>query len=374
MQQRTGGGHGHTVGRLAQGVDQADAGGVVVAPDVAAVDHAGEQRGACGDAMLVHRGEVLVASLHQVEAHAIEFEQLHRLIDIGDIAEIRVEQDLHTVFAGRQDARVQGLEQAHVRVALVHDEIRFVQLQPLGAQIGEPAHDLRVDAGDRVDEAFVDVQFLRLAVAGELEERVRADQHGLGLIAQRLRFLILVEGLAAVEPDLGGVVELRHEVMVVRGEPLLHRQGGHVAALPLIAARHREQRLLRLLERQAAVPCGDHVEQDRRVEHLVVEAEIVARQQVDAGRLFELPMLGAQFTAHATHVVEGRVALPIRFDDLLEFTVPAHAREPGNRRQYAHDASNRGWFQLQRALRYQTNRHRTCEILQEAIVVIETSS
>ena len=58
-----GGGDGHVGGDLLQRVDQAEADGVVVAPDVAAVDHAGEDGGVVGHAVLVDGGEVLVACL-----------------------------------------------------------------------------------------------------------------------------------------------------------------------------------------------------------------------------------------------------------------------------------------------------------------------
>ena len=74
--------------------------------------------------------EVRVAAFDEVEADTVEFEELDRLIDVGDVAEIRVEQHADTVAARRQDARVERLEQAHVLVVLVKHEVGFVELHP----------------------------------------------------------------------------------------------------------------------------------------------------------------------------------------------------------------------------------------------------
>lgn len=54
--------------------------------------------------------------------------------------------------------------------------------------------------------------------------------------------------------------------MVVGGEPLLHRQGGHVALLALIAAAHCEEGLFRVLEGETLVALRNDVEQDGSVE------------------------------------------------------------------------------------------------------------
>ena len=55
MQQGACGGDGHVGGDLLRRVDEAEADGVVVAPDVAAVDHAGEDGGALCDAVPFRR-------------------------------------------------------------------------------------------------------------------------------------------------------------------------------------------------------------------------------------------------------------------------------------------------------------------------------
>ena len=115
--------------------------------------------------------------------------------------------------------------------------------------------------------------------------------------------------------------------MVVGGEPFLHRQGGHIAFVALIAAADGEQRVFRLLEAETLVACWDGPEQDRGVEHLVVVAEIVARDKVDAGSLLQLPMLGAQLLGGGAHIVERLGALPVPLDDFLELAIAADTRE-----------------------------------------------
>ena len=339
VQQGAGGGDGHVGGDLLQRVDQAEAHGVVVAPDVAAVDHAGEDGGVFCHAVLFDGGEVFVLAFVQVQADTVEAEQVDGFVHVGDMSEVGVEQHLDLAFAGGQDLGVQALEQFDIAQLLVEHEVRFVDLDPLRAQFGELGDDFGVHRGDRVDEALVVVELLGLRIAGELEEGVRADEHRLGGDAERLRLVEFVERLGAVELDVGGGVDFRHEVVVVGGEPLLHRQGGHVALLALIAAAHCEEGLFRVLEGETLVALRNDVEQDGSVEHLVVIAEVVARNQVDGGGLLQLPMLGAQFLGGGTHLVEGGVALPIRFDDFLQLTVLADARETGDGSKSGHESS-----------------------------------
>ena len=304
MQQGAGGGHRHVVGLLAKRVDQAEADGVVVAPNVAAVDHAREQGGVLGDAVLLDRGEVLVLAFVEVEADAVEAQQVHGLVHVGDVAEVRVEQHLDLVFASGQDLRVQALEEGDVAVLLVKHEVRLVELQPLGAECGEALDHFRVDGGDRVHQALVVGELLGLRVAGELEEGVGADQHRLGEDAPGLCLVELVERLGAVEADLGALLDFRNDVVVVGGEPLLHRQGSHVALVALIAAAHGEQRLLGVREGESLVTLRDDIEQDRGVQHLVIVAEVVAGDEIDAGLCLQLPVLRAKFLGSAAHLVE----------------------------------------------------------------------
>ena len=294
MQQGACGGDGHVVGDLLQRVDESKADGVIVTPDVAAVDHTGEDGGALCDAELFNGGEILVLAFVEVESDAVEGEQVDGLIHVGDVAEVGVEQHLDLAVACGQDLGVQALEQFDVARLLVEHEVRFVDLDPFGAQLGELGHDLGVDGGDRVEQALAVFEVFGL----------RADEHRLGGDAERLRLVEFVERLGAVELDVGGFVDFRHQIVVVGGEPLLHRQRGDVALVSLVAAAHGEQRLLGVREGESLVTLRDDVEQDRGVQHLVIVAEVVAGDEIDAGLCLQLPVLRAKFLGGAAHLVE----------------------------------------------------------------------
>ena len=339
VQQGACGGDGHIAGDLLQRVDEAEADGVIVAPDVASVDHAGEDGSVLCDAELFDGGEVFVLAFVEVESDAVEAEQVDGLIHVGDVAEVGVEQHLDLAISCGQDLGVQALEQFDVARLLVEHEVRFVDLDPFGAQFGEFGHDFGVDCGDRVDQALIVFEFFGLRIAGELEEGVWADKHRLGGDAERLRLVELVERLGAVELDVGGFVDFRHQIVVVGGEPLLHRQCGDVALVALVATTHGEQRLFGIVEGEALVALRNDVQQNGGVEHLVVIAEVIAWNQIDSCCLLQIPVLGAQLLGGGAHVVKRCGTLPIGFDNLLQLTVLADARETGDGSESGHESS-----------------------------------
>ena len=149
VQQGGCGGDGH-VGDLLQGVDQAEGGGVVVAPDVAAVDHAGEDGGVGSHAVLGDGFEVLLAAFVEVQADAVEAEQVDGLVHVGDVAEVGVEQHLDVALGG-QDLGVEGLEEFNVARLLVEHEVRLIKLDPCGAELVELGEHFGVDGGHGVD-------------------------------------------------------------------------------------------------------------------------------------------------------------------------------------------------------------------------------
>ena len=335
VQQGGCGGDGHVGGDLLQGVDQAEGGGVVVAPDVAAVDHAGEDGGVGGHAVLGDGFEVLLAALVEVQADAVEAEQVDGLVHVGDVAEVVVEQHLDVALGGR-DLGVQGLEEFNVARLLVEHEARLIKLDPCGTELVELGEHFDVDGGHGVDQALVELEFGGFRGAGELQERVRADKHGLGVDAQRLGLVELVERLGGVELDLRGRLDFGHQIVVVGGEPLLHRQGGHVALVALIAAGHGEERVLLVVEGETCVTLRNHVEKDGGVQHLIVVAEVVAGNEVDAGGLLQLPVLGTQFGGGGLDGGEVVGTLPVAFDDLLQFAVLPDSGEAGDGSQSGH--------------------------------------
>ena len=125
-----------------------------------------------------------------------------------------------------------------------------------------------------------------------------------------------------------------HEVMVVRVEPLGHFQGhgwrtrlsattGHLAA----ATRHREDGIQ--IHRLAAPlkPFRYRAEQGAHIEHLIVEAEVVRRDQVDSRGTLLLPIRGADRLRGFMQLIFRDLMGPERFQSTLEFPFCAHTRE-----------------------------------------------
>ena len=76
VQQGACSGDGYVVGDLLQRVDEAEADGVIVAPDVAAVDHAGEDGGVFCDAKLFNSSKILVLAFVEIESDASKASRL----------------------------------------------------------------------------------------------------------------------------------------------------------------------------------------------------------------------------------------------------------------------------------------------------------
>ena len=107
--------------------------------------------------------------------------------------------------------------------------------------------------------------------------------------AQRL--VELVDRLGRGEPELHARLELGHDVVVVRVEPL-----GHVQRRRSRRCRGPWRSRSPDRPRSPATPnrFGHGPDHDRRVEHVVVEREVVGRDVLDAQRPLQLPVPPAQ--------------------------------------------------------------------------------
>ncbi|MDT4785550.1 hypothetical protein FQZ97_178840 [compost metagenome] len=117
--------------------------------------------------------------------------------------------------------------------------------------------------------------------------------------------------------------------MVVGIEPFGHLLGvGTAAAAVGHASGHAEQRLqggLATVLRAEAL--RNDAEGQGMGQHLVVPGEVAHRQQLDAGILLQLPMLGAQLAADRAQAGFVQFALPEGLLGLLQFTVTADTRK-----------------------------------------------
>ncbi|MNR00348.1 hypothetical protein D3C85_1161170 [compost metagenome] len=208
---------------------------------------------------------------------------------------------------------------------------RLVDLHPLHAQCVQALEDFAIDRQQTIQQ----VEPVECAAFGLAQPEVgqRADQHRLDLVAQGMGLFDLFEELLPAQAE--GLVghELRHQVVVVGIEPFGHllRMSTATAAVAVVrrhgAARHGEQRLQGRLAALRAEALRDHAEREGMGQHLVVPGEIAHRQQLDAGILLQLPVLGAQLSADRAQPGFVQLALPEGLLGLLQFTVTAYTRK-----------------------------------------------
>ena len=213
----------------------------------------------------------------------------------------------------------------------IEDERGLVDLDP-GATGGcQAPHHLRIDLEQlRQERERLGCAILAL---GESEIRHGSKQHGTRLQPQTRRFEIGIQRFGRRERERSPSGELRHQVMIVRVEPFGHLEsdGG------IGSARHREHRL----ERDgAAVPAetlGDRADHDARIEHVVVEGEVVARKMRDAELMLTSPVRRAKRRGLAFE--RGRVdrPRPKALEEDFELAASADARKSKRRDRYGHE-------------------------------------
>ena len=305
MQQRAGGGDLHPL--LAEfrdhGFERSEDPAQIRAPDVAAVDDAERQH-----AVFWKIGEAvdLFRRAHQVEMQAGDGQRQRGVAIAAQPAEIGRQHDLelrHRVG----DLAIGVMQRLLPDDVEVEHQAWLVDLYPFGAAVGQFAQHLDVNRQQPVEQRQrIEAGILAF---GELEKRDRADEHGAGLIAERLGFLIFLDRLARGEGELLILRQFRHHVVVVGVEPFCHflrRHAGRglvgvmgMAASRLLcfALRAAGHRKIGRKRNRAAVPAidfRDRADHHRRVEHLVVEREIVRRDHADAEFFLTRPVGGAK--------------------------------------------------------------------------------
>ncbi|MCW0450861.1 hypothetical protein NB706_003695 [Xanthomonas sacchari] len=296
------------------------------APHVAAVDQASGEH-AAGRQRLQHRVQLRHAT-HQVHVDAVHRQRHRQFQVVAQFAEV----------AGQQQFRPRRLRQEGVGtliggargVVQVQHQRRFVELHPAGAGRMQALQQFGVHRQQAVQQ--------RPAVAavhglGQRQEGHRPDQHRPGLDALRLGFQELHHRLVAAQAEVLAPRQLRHQVVVVGVEPLGHFQRVQVQAVFLRAAGHREVAGQRVGIGQRAVALRDRIEQERGVEHRVVQAEVVAGRHVHPGLALQLPVAQAQLACGVLQLRAVDVAAPVAFQRLLELAPRTDAREA----QVGHD-------------------------------------
>ena len=218
---------------------------------------------------------------------------------LAQIAKVRRQADAG--LAGRlAQPGVRGFQCAERLGRQLRRQHRLVDLDPLGPRGRQPADHLGIDRQNGVQQGQrLDLGRTRLA---QQQERHRPDQHRPRADAQGQRFVKVIQRLGRGQAEPHARLELRHQVMVVRVEPL-----GHVQRRNLVrAAGHGE--VGGQVDRLAVPgePLRHRAEHRGRVEHQVVEREIVRRDVLDAGVALQFPMPPAELLGGGLQVRRDR--------------------------------------------------------------------
>ncbi|KAI3484742.1 hypothetical protein L1887_52028 [Cichorium endivia] len=301
-----------------------ESGAQVRLPDVAARDETERDDvlgvGKSGEDVLE-----LLGGTVEVDVETGDGERLDDL-EVGlELVEVGRDHDLDR-GGGLGDGLVGGLELGGVLLGAVEDEDGLVDLDPLGASLGELGEHLTVDGSELLEERDgVELGVLGvLARLAEGEQGDGADEDGTGSVAGLLGLEEVVDGLGVVDLELGRLAQLGDEVVVVRVEPLLHLGGGEVDAVLLVATGHGEVGV-KSIEAGAGVLLGDEVEGVGGVEDVVVEREGTGGDNVDAGVLDELVGLETLLLGNLEELLLGGLATPVGLKSLLDLTLRANA-------------------------------------------------
>ena len=228
---------------------------------------------------------------------------------LAEVAEVGRDEQARPVGQAAQPV-VRPADRVQLGAGAVRHQRGFVQLHPVDALGGQASQQLGVD----VEHIVEPVQRREPGrTAGrrlrEEEERHRAHQHRTGPQAQLPRLAYLRDGLLRDQPEPGRGADLRDDVVVVGVEPLRHPQRRQ----PVFAPGHGEVGV-----RGLPVPLWDHVEQHRRVQHVVVPREGVGRHLRQARGGQPPPGLGPQPQSGLGQLFARCRAVPVRLKRPLQ--------------------------------------------------------
>ncbi|GAA2957597.1 hypothetical protein GCM10020227_25890 [Streptomyces flavovirens] len=323
VEQGAGSGHVDPVGEAEERAEGGQGLLEVVDPDVAAVHHAGDEPLAGQAPDRGQRVEVRGCRAGEVERQSVDRGLRQNRQGVAEPIEVGGHQQPGAVGEGAEVA-VGASGGVELGPGAVLDEGGLVELHPLrpgGAQVGQ---HLGVDGQQAVQEGQrFEVRGHAGCGLGQQEVGDRADQHGAGGVAEGEGLLELGDLLVGVGREDGVGAELRHQVVVVRVEPLGHFEGGHV----LGATGHREVPVEGVGGHGLTVPPGDGADHDTGVQDVVVVREVAGRHLVDAGVDQPPPGRPAQVRRGLPEGVGADTALPVTLDGLLQLPVGALAGE-----------------------------------------------
>jgi hypothetical protein len=288
-------------------------------------------------------------AVHQVQTEGLD---LGGCQDIEGFAELAVRTGHQQTRAqrSRRQLLVCTSQSGELLGGAVLGHRRLVQLNTGGAGLGELLEELLVLGQKRVQQ--VEWGEVRIGLLGgrpdlrEQEQRNRSHDDGAQFDAARLRTVELVEKCLRVEREHGVRVDLGLTVVVVRAEEAHKLERREVRT----TACHREVEIERIegaLERLEPLRHG--AEEQRVVEHVIVEGESVARNLAQSRRSQFTPGRFLEFLGDREECVLVRSAVPVGLEGALELTARPDARIPQDAGAeccsaagHAVDLSNRG--------------------------------
>jgi hypothetical protein len=205
----------------------------------------------------------------------------------------------------------------------------LVELHPLRSDSGQRGQQLCID-GQQVVEAVDrrEAGGAALSCLGEQQEGDRADDDRARAVSTRGGLGDLANEAVRREVKVGVGADLWHEVVVVRVEPLGHL-GGHVVALAAGDGEVAGEVDGAVVVHEALKTRRHGADGDRRVEHLVVEAESLGDAAVGAPEteLYQaLARHRAQLGCGGLELIGAELSGPESLDGLLQLAAAADAR------------------------------------------------
>ncbi len=300
-------------------------------PHVPTVDNAQRQRFVRGHASQSIRQ--LLGPPHQIQMNARHGQSQSQVQILPQGPEVRRQTDRQSP-RGRGQVAIGVAERFLGRVVQIERKDRLIDLDRRSPRRRQTPEDRGVDGQDSIQQRQrLEVGALSLA---QQQERHRPQEHRAGHDPQFLRLDEFVDRLRRSQAELLIGLQFRDDIVVVRVEPLGHLHGRDRIG----PAGHGEVGVR--IHRPAGVlePARRRPQHDRRVQDVVVEREVVARDDVDAQVPLQFPIRPADRPGCVTQLHQGRLARPVRLQGLLPLAMRPHPGESEVGSPHGHDLSS----------------------------------
>ena len=214
----------------------------------------------------------------------------------------------------------------------------FINLYPLDAAFRQFCQHLLINRQNVVQQA----QAIKLFTFHFTQPQIgyRPQQHGLDLVAQRLRLVHFLQQLRPGQFELLAFNELRHHVVIVGVKPFGHFRCRRRFASRRTSTTNTEQGVDIYRTIFVLMTWRNITQQQTGGQYMIVPGKIAHRQQVDARLFLLFPVTGAQLTAYRQQFLASGVARPVALLRFFQLATQANARETEGVIQYCHFSSS----------------------------------